>query len=424
MTVVGPLLMAAVVIFPAMLAKFESSEVRIIAVIDSTHVLSSVLKETKYIKFETQASTSLEKLKKEFSESKYYAVLYVPGNVVNAPKGCQLFSNKQPNLGVKIYIENAIEKELEKQKLLARNIDENILESVKTDVEVQFTKWTDKGEEKQRFTELKMALGFIGGILIYFFIFMYGAQVMRGVIEEKTSRIVEIIISSVKPFQLMMGKIVGVAMVGLTQFVLWVVLTLLVVTVAKTALFPGNDSLVQQQEQAANLFSSSSGSVQQLQPESDKAENIQNVFQYLGEINYGVMLFCFLFYFIGGYLLYASLFAAIGGAVDSDADTQQFMLPITMPLIIAFLVAQSIIQNPEGAIAFWFSIIPLTSPVVMMVRIPFGVPAWEIILSMILLVLGFIGTTWMAGKIYRTGILMYGKKVNYRELWKWLRYKS
>jgi len=248
--------------------------------------------------------------------------------------------------------------------------------------------------------------------------------VMRGVIEEKTSRIVEVIISSVKPFQLMMGKIIGVGLVGLTQFLLWVVLTFGIVTVVTTIMTTKGEKKstteqIIQQQKAINPAASKALTEQM----GSSSEEMGGVMEAINSVNFPVMIGAFLFFFLVGYLMYAALFAAIGGAVDSEADTQQFMLPITIPLILSIIMAQYIIRDPDGPISFWFSIFPLTSPVVMMIRIPFGVPYLQVILSMVLLLLGFLGTTWLAGKIYRTGILMYGKKVSYKELWKWIRYK-
>jgi ABC-2 type transport system permease protein len=263
-------------------------------------------------------------------------------------------------------------------------------------------------------------------LLIYFFIFLYGAQVMRGVIEEKTSRIVEVIISSVKPFELMMGKIIGIALVGLTQFLLWMVLTFSMVGLAGKVMAEKNYN----PEQLEQSFQSSGagmpgGMGQPFGGATVKPPSTADAFAGLSEsINLPLMLGCFLFYFLGGYLLYGALFAAIGSAVDSEADTQQFMLPITIPMILAITMSQVILTNPESSMAFWFSIIPLTSPIIMMVRLPFGVPTFDLVLSMVLLIVSFIGATWISGKIYRTGILMYGKKNSYKELWKWLFYKG
>ena len=324
-----------------------------------------------------------------------------------------------------MHIANALEKELERQKLATYNIDnlENILATIKTNVNIRTIIWQDDGGEKESHSELAMITGYIGGFLIYFFIFLFGAQVMRGVIEEKSSRVVEIIVSSVRPFQLMLGKIVGIGLVGLTQFLLWVALSFTLVLLAQQIFFaelgtPSSETVVPE-----DLFSSST--LQQSQPiGAEDAGRITEIFSSISAINFGVMLGSFLFYFLGGYLLYASLFASIGSAVDSETDTQQFMLPITIPLILSIIVMMNAIMNPEGPVAFWFSIIPFTSPIIMMARIPFGVPVWEVALSGGLLVATFILTTWLAGKIYRTGILMYGKKVNYKELWKWIRYSN
>jgi ABC-2 type transport system permease protein len=248
---------------------------------------------------------------------------------------------------------------------------------------------------------------------------------MRGVIEEKTSRIVEVIISSVKPFQLMLGKIIGVALVGLTQFILWVILTAGIVAGVQAYMMKDGQY---SQEQMVHPSQMSAQMLQETVSNDNTPKLDSNeVMALLERINFPYMLGMFLFFFLGGYLLYSAMFAAIGAAVDSESDTQQFMMPVTLPLIFAFIVAQFSMQNPEGAAATWFSIIPFTSPVVMMVRIasvPFDALKWDLIASMVLLILGFLGTTWFAAKIYRTGILMYGKKVNYKELWKWLFYRA
>jgi len=240
--------------------------------------------------------------------------------------------------------------------------------------------------------------------------------------EEKTSRIVEVILSSVKPFQLMMGKILGVALVGLTQFLLWVILTITLYSVATVTILKNIDiKQVQQKEQIIKIGADLKYSDMK---KIDRPNVVTEVWNDFKSIDMLTIFLCFLFYFLAGYLLYSALFAAVGSAVDNEADTQQFMLPITIPLIFSFVIAQNVIQDPESSMAFWFSIIPLTSPVIMMVRMPFGVPAWELALSMGVLVLGFVFTTWLAARIYRTGILMYGKKVTWKELGKWLFYKG
>ncbi len=425
MTILGPLLFAAVIIGPAWFATMEDREERVIAVIDSSRLFINKIPETEYLKFEYLENTSVDQLREEFPKTDYYAVLYIAHIVTSTPSAVQLMSDRQPNLSIRMHIANALEKEIENQKLATFNIEniDEILSSIKTSINIRTIIWKDDGGQKESHSELAMITGYVGGFLIYFFIFLFGAQVMRGVIEEKTSRVVEIIVSSVRPFQLMLGKIVGIGLVGLTQFILWVILSLTLVIIAQQLFFtelgtPSSEAIV-----AEDMFSSST--LQTAQSVNDgNTDMVMEMFASISAINFGVMLGSFLFFFLGGYLLYASLFASIGSAVDNETDTQQFMLPVTIPLIIAIIVMMNTIMNPEGPVAFWFSMIPFTSPIIMMARIPFGVPVWEVMLSGGLLVATFIFTTWLAGKIYRTGILMYGKKVNYRELWKWIRYSS
>jgi ABC-2 type transport system permease protein len=328
-----------------------------------------------------------------------------------------------------MYLQESANKILENKKLQdVYGIDEETLASVKSNINLVVE---DIETSKKSYTEISWALGFIGGMLIYFFIFMYGAQVMRGIIEEKTNRIVELIVSSVKPIQLMMGKIIGIAMVGLTQFLLWIVLTLGIVTTF-SAIYADQIEKYQLGEQPvtdpSQLFPSDAmvmTDTQQSLEALGSDENISQIIDVFFSINYGVIIFTFLFYFVAGYLLYAALFAAIGAAVDNEADTQQFMLPITIPLVFSIIIGLSfVLNNPDGEIAYWLSIIPFTSPIIMMIRVPFGVNIYtDLIPSMVLLVIGFLITTWIAAKIYRTGILMYGKKISYRELWKWLTYR-
>ena len=419
MTILGPILMAALMIVPVYLAEQSFSDTKSISVLDETGWFLDKFQNSENMTFHHTFS-SLEKAKEDFFKSDDYALLYIPKPKETIPTSVVIYSEKQPNIDVKTYIKNTIKNEVESRKLVSSGIDENILKSIKTKIDISTIKISESGEEQKTYTEISMLIGIFSGILIYFFIFLFGSQVMRGVIEEKTSRIIEVIVSSVKPFQLMMGKIIGIAFVGLTQLLLWVILTFSIVSVFQVSFadkLPTNNSEIL----------SSSNPMQQIDASKNinfDDNKINQVFEAIFSINFTEIILSFVFFFLFGYLIYAALFAAIGSAVDSEADTQQFMLPITIPLIFAIVMAQTIIQNPDGSLAFWLSIIPLTSPIIMMVRIPFGVPAFDLILSMVLLVLGFIGTTWMAGKIYRTGILMYGKKVNYKELWKWLRYKS
>ncbi len=426
MTILGPVLMAALFIAPAWMATLEDNELKTIAVVDSSYLFRNALPETETIKFTYVRNNKLSDVEKMIVDSNYYAVLFIPINIL-ASQRVELSSPKQPSLPVKMHIKNCISREIETLKLAKNNIDPALLEAIKTDINLSTIKPESDGSKVKTSTEFNTIVGLVSAMLIYMFIFMYGAQIMRGVIEEKTSRIVEVIISSVRPFELMMGKIIGVALVGLTQFLLWIILTFVLVTAAKGILMPEKslDMQMVQMNSIMNTTGTGSDITSGAGPDAGVEQSeIELAFEAINSINYTTMLLAFLFYFLGGYLLYGAMFAAIGSAVDNDADTQQFMLPVTIPLILGIVALQGVITNPEGPVAFWFSIIPLTSPIIMMARIPFGVPIWEVALSVVLLILTFVAFTWLAAKIYRTGILMYGKKVNYRELYKWLRYKN
>ena len=420
MTILGPILMAAIAIVPILIAKYSDDSINKIMVIDQRpEIFTTILPSSETVLF-INSKISLDSAKRAFDPEKFYGILYLQDDMVKNPGGAMLFTEKQANLSVTNYIENSLEKQIEQDKLKAEGIDQKTLSSIETSVNLKTLSL--KGEENS--AELATIVGFVCGLLIYLFIFLYGVQVMRGVIEEKTNRIVEVIISSVKPFELMMGKIIGIALVGLTQFLLWIVLTLIITTIAgKVIVDPKTDAKVVAQTMKTNNLDQRALAELGATPKV-KEDAITKVFSQLSSINFPLIITCFFIYFLGGYLLYSALFAAIGAAVDNETETQQFMLPVTIPLILAFIVAQSIVQNPDSQLGFWFSIFPLTSPVVMMVRIAFGVPPWELALSIGLLIAGFVGATWLAGRIYRTGILLYGKKVNYKELAKWLFYKG
>ena len=419
MTIIGPILMAAIFIVPVYIAQMDG-EMKIIGVIDETGLFMDKFSSGNQISF-VELDEGLADAKKNMDKNGFYAILHIPRSELNVPESAIIYSSRQPNIIVKGVIKNAMRKEVESLKLSASGVDPSVLKSIRTKINLLTIKINEGGDEEKTSLELSMAVGFISGFLIYIFIFMYGAQVMRGVIEEKTSRIIEVIISSVKPFQLMMGKIVGVAMVGLTQFTVWIIATLILVS-SFMAIFSDDIS----GHEISKMKIQNETILQQNGNPEDNAENVNQsivtIYESIQSINFGLVAGSFLFFFIGGYLLYGALFAAIGSAVDGETDTQQFMIPITVPLILSIALSQFIIQNPYGPAAFWFSIFPLTSPVIMMIRMPFGVPFLDLTLSIVFLVLGFLGATWLAAKIYRTGILMYGKKVNYKELWKWIRY--
>lgn len=428
MTLLTPFLFALIFIIPALVMTNEDKEFKKIAVIeDGTDLFVNVIPDTRDVDFEYLSGVRLNDIKNSFSEMGYYGVLYISPDLVTNPDAIQLISRKQPPIGLLDHISGSLEKEIERQKLLAYNIEnlDEILRTINTNVRVQTIKMDETGSARETSTGISMALAYIGGFLMYMLVFMFGSMVMRGVIEEKTNRIVEVIVSSVKPVQLMLGKIIGVALVGLTQFALWIVLTLALVMIVKTNLLP--EGAMEQIQQLPRSLAEADQSVPGAATTTVTPEQLTEFQQiFAGALNqpWGLIIFSFIFYFLTGYLLYASLFAAIGSAVDNETETQQFMLPVTIPIILGLVVAMGTMQNPESSLSFWFSIIPLTSPIVMMARIPFDVPAWEIALSMGLMLLTIFGAVWMAAKIYRTGILMYGKKTSYKELWKWLTYKG
>jgi ABC-2 type transport system permease protein len=426
MSILGPFIFAGMMLIPMWFTTMEDKEVKIIAVADSSYTIKGFLPETNYIKFRNLKYANIKDAKIILDKGKYWGVLYISPNVLNNDP-ITLYTYSQANIATVNYIQNALYKQIIKLRLIKNNaskIDE-ILNSINSNVNFRTIKLGKEGQEKEEYIGLKMIVGYICGFLIYIFIFLFGTQVMRGIVEEKTSRIIEVIVSSVKPFELMMGKIVGIAGVGLSQFIIWIFLTYGIVSIAKETLVPQISKSPTEKALAKDIMNEHKNSVQ-VQPPSniDNTDKIEYVFKSIGQINFGVILGSFIFFFLGGYLLYASLFAAVGSAVDAETDTQQFMLPITVPLILAIYVMINTINNPSGPLSFWFSLIPLTSPIVMMVRIPFGVPYWQMYLSASILIATFITTTWLAGKIYRTGILMYGKKPSYRELWKWIKYKN
>ena len=419
MTILGPLLIAA---FYGLIgwAAIGSTDQKKVEVVDESGLFAGKFKNTPSLTF-SFIKTPIAAAKKAFPKSGNDVLAYIPKNVLNDSKGVQLFAEKGVSFDLKSGIERTMEKEIENLKLTRSGITRQVIEDAKVDVDAETISLSDEGE-KQSSSGAASVVGLLCAILIYITVMIYGMQVMRGVVEEKTNRIIEIIISSVKPFQLMMGKILGVGLVGLTQFVLWILLSF-GITSAGTAIFGSkfaNRPTVQASVQAQ------AGQPDAVPTKVAKAASnpVAAFISSIGNLNLPLIVGCFMFYFLGGYLLYSALYGAIGAAVDNETDTQQFMLPVTLPIIFSFIIAQFVLRDPDSTLAFWTSIIPFTSPIIMMVRLPLGVPAWQLILSMSLLVLGFIGTTWLAARIYRVGILMYGKKPTYRELSKWIFYKA
>jgi ABC-2 type transport system permease protein len=369
----------------------ELNSVRTVKVIDESGIFVHQLHDRSNIKY-IVANGSLTAAKSDLKKHEDDMLLYIP-KAYNMPKAVQVLSEKKPS----VMLANAIEQQMNEiatnTNMVNNGIDTAKLHNIRSNINISAKQITDAGEKDSSIGAM-YAIGVAGAILIYISLFIFGAQVMRGVIEEKTNRIIEVLVSSVKPFQLMLGKIIGVGLVGLTQFTLWIVLSLGVSYIANKHFNTPQSPLL----------------------------GFLNV---LKTVPRGYIVGCFIFYFLTGFFLYSALFAAVGSAVDSETETQQFMFPITMPLLFTYVLSVSVLaQSPDSSLAFWLSIIPFTAPVAMMVRLPFDVPAWQLGLSMGLMIVGFIFTTWVASRIYRVGILMYGKKASYGELAKWFFYKE
>jgi ABC-2 type transport system permease protein len=440
MTLIGPVLFAAMIVLPGWFATMEDSEVLEIVIVEydakgqpvplEQQFFRDVIPDKENMKFTYLNNVRLPDILKAFEATEYDGVLYLPQTLISSGRqaSVEFYYRKPPSVALESHIAQSIEKFLFDNKLIVKNIPADVVKSLETNISLSRINWKNWPNKEEDITDVKRGLGYVSGFLIYFFIFMFGAQVMRGILEEKTSRIIEVIISSVSPFQLMMGKIIGIALIGLTQFVAWLLLTVGISTAAQQIFFPVPLKAAMELSAPSDIMNADSApAVTSEMPASSGNEEasvmINKIMNQLGQINIPLVIGAFIFYFVGGYLLYGSLFAAVGAAVDNETDTQQFMLPISIPLIIGVLVMINSFLNPSGRLAVWFSIIPFTSPIVMMARIPFGVPAIQLLASASLLVLTFLGTTWMAAKIYRIGILMYGKKTGYSELWKWIWYK-
>jgi ABC-2 type transport system permease protein len=412
------LLPVIIFVFYAMIIYFsvKSGSTLKIAVADRANLLGGNVdeKDTDEKFFFVQNETD-EALRKKLESKEYDAFVSIPaGTDLMNPENIKVITGKSIGIMTQDKIENRLNNALEKKRLMSLNISPTKLDSIQQKGEIAFSSMDGNGEKKA-VAGIAYGVGMISGFLIYFVLFIYGTMVMRGVMEEKTNRIAEVIVSSVKPFQLMMGKIFGIGAVGLLQFIIWGILVI-GLQMLLPLIFPG----------AMEQMAAQSGGIQPAGvqvAQSAKSGMIAEVMQGLHQINIGFIFACFVFYFLGGYLLYSSLFAAVGSAVNEDPqDAQSLMLPITFPIIFGIVLMTKAVNDPTSGLAVFGSLFPLTSPIVMMGRLPYGtaaVPTWQLITSFALLILGFIGTTWLAGKIYRTGILMYGKKVTWKEMWKW-----
>lgn len=417
LTFLTPFLLAALVFVPLWLASIKGDEVRQIAVIDATGKYAPQFKDTETYRF-IHSNKSLAEYR-ENPDKEIFAFLHITDDLLANPKAATLYSEKQVPGELSRLVNQVLTKQMENDKLASFQIPDlpEIIKQSQVNFQIQTIKWGEDGSESASSATVASATGMVFTMIIYMFILFYGAMVMQGVMEEKTNRIVEVMISSVRPFQLMMGKIIGIGFVGLTQMFLWGVMTS-VLLAAASFLFGGD---MDTQAMSAEMMTANPGMATLADPTIQQSGN--EVMELIKTINLGEISFFFLIYFIGGYMLYASLFAAIGSAVDNQEDTQQFVAPVTIFMVFALYAGIYSMENPDGPLAFWCSMIPFTSPIVMMVRIPFDIPLWEKAVSVILLYASFIGITWISAKIYRVGILMYGKKPSLKEMVKWIRYK-
>ncbi|MHA8081800.1 ABC transporter permease [Aquirufa sp. A-Brett2-15D] len=411
-SLLGPILITAIYAIPIWLA-MQDKEVKRIEILDESGLFQAKDLVDKEVDFKLVNKPAAE-LKASFSKEGYVAFVHLPKNILSDSKELKIYSEKNLSMPLKSSIERVIEKKVRATLMQNAGIASEVYEKTQVEIISETISVSSTGDETSSSSGGAMILAGVMGMLLYITLLLYGSQVMAGVIEEKSSRIIEVIISSIKPYQLMLGKILGVGMVGLTQFLLWIVLTIGLTQVAST--FYGASPMQQKVEQ-----------VKKVDPEVAKtmeASPMDEVTKVIESTNIPLVLGGFLFYFLFGYLLYSSLFAAIGSAVESTAEAQQFTFIVMLPIILAFIMAQFTMQDPDSTMAFWASMIPFTSPINMMVRLPYGVPTWELATSMILLVLGFLCCSWISARIYRVGILMYGKKITLKEMAKWMFYKG
>ena len=409
LTITMPFIMAALVFVPLWLSSIENDEQQKVAVIDPTGVYAKALKASKSFAFSAQPVIT-EEMRSE--DSPYDAVVAISGDLVKNNGKVTIYSHKEIPGNMLDYIQSKLNETVQKQKLEATGIAglDKIIDDVQRDVNMRTVKWSKEGDEQASSTYVAIIVGGIFTLLIYIFVITYGGMVMQSVIEEKTNRIIELLVSSVKPFQLMMGKIIGVMLVGIAQMALWGVILSIIMTVASVGF-----GVRQAQSIAAGQPMPS--------PTMNMSQDTQELLTAIVNLPYAEIGLMFIIMFVGGYLLYSSFFAATGASINEQEDANQFVVPITMITLFGLYAAMYSIENTDGPLAFWASLFPLTSPIVMMIRIPFGVPLWQELLSIALLYASAFLMIWIGGKIYRVGILMYGKKPSIKEIIKWMRYK-
>ncbi|ULC58733.1 ABC transporter permease [Flaviramulus sp. BrNp1-15] len=412
MTILSPIIMIALISVVAYLSQLNNDKVRTITILDESGLVQNTFESSENTKYNVLQNMSLDDAKVITTETSSYGLLYIEktSDITAISNHIKFYSKESPSLTLISNLESQLEKKLTNLNLQQKGVDVDMINDSR--IRVDIAQESFEGEKTSKIDSVvKLIFGGAAGYLLFMFIIIYGNMIMRSVIEEKTSRIIEVIISSVKPVQLMLGKIIGTSLAGITQFVIWIILGGILMTVVSLVLgidlgqTPQQDMLQQAMET----------------PEvNSQIQNLINAFHNLPITN---LIIAFILFFIGGYLLYSSLYAAIGAAVDNETDTQQFLLPIIMPLILAVYIGIfTVIEDPHGTVSTVFSYIPLTSPVVMLMRIPFGVPLWEQLVSLLILIGTFMFTVWFAAKIYRVGILMYGKKPSYKEIIKWIKY--
>lgn len=415
-TILVPLIIPAIMAGLVYLAikQYESAKADVVQVVDESGKFN--FENSKRFTF-VPLATTIDKAKEAYKTSNDFALLHIVPFEVQKPDGFTIYTKENPSIEKIGELEGMMAERIRNLKLEQYNIDKETLKNLKTNVNLRQINISDSGEEKASSARILYGLGFALGILIYIFVLVYGIQIMQGVIDEKTSKIVEVIVSSVKPFQLMLGKILGIAAVGVMQFGIWI---LLVTFLSSGVLayfglkMPQKQMMEQVQKQVA------AGNPEVKEEMEQQNNKVTEFLSNISDVPFTKIALVFLFYFLGGYLMYGALFAAVGASVDSMQESQQFQFPITLPLLIGYFgLFMFVLRDPQGTISFWLSIIPFTSPVAMIGRIGFGVPWWELALSMALLVGGFLLTTWVAGRIYRVGILMTGAKINWKVMVKY-----
>ena len=414
LTILMPFIFAALIMVPLMLATIEGDEQKTVMVVDKTGRYVGSLKSTANYAFVPTADN-----KDEFytEDSEVEAVVQITADLAKNPKAVTIYSPREVKAELLSYVETCLGEQVRREKLSAYNIPEleTIIADIQTDFHVATVKRNAEGDETSSNTYIAMTAGFIFTFLIYMFVMSYGGMVMQSVMEEKTNRIVELMVSSVKPFQLMMGKIIGVALVGFVQLAIWGVMLSIILMVCGSVFglstAPAAPAVAGADAQMAAMAQQAGGG---------EAAEIMSALMGLPYAELGIM---FVLYFVGGYLLYASFFAAVGASINAQEDSSQFIMPVVLIMVFGLYAAMYSAENTNGPLAFWASIFPLTSPIVMMVRIPFGVPWWEEVLSLGLLFATSMAFVWISARIYRVGILMYGKKPSLREMLKWVRWR-